>query len=104
VSSGGEVEYETLLGRPWDKTGAHTKGENHDSLGICFVGNYDFIVPPAEMLRKGAEVVALWLELFELAVADVYRHHDFNPHKTCPGKTFDLDRFKFLVGRCLQEN
>ena len=25
-------------GRPIDKSGAHTKGHNHDSIGICYIG------------------------------------------------------------------
>lgn len=28
-------------GRGWGVVGAHTKGHNHDSLGIAFMGNYN---------------------------------------------------------------
>lgn len=28
-------------GRGWGVAGAHTKGNNHDSLGIAFMGNFN---------------------------------------------------------------
>lgn len=28
-------------GRGWGVVGAHTKGNNHDSLGIAFMGNFN---------------------------------------------------------------
>ena len=28
-------------GRPIDQHGAHTKGRNHDSIGICYIGGLD---------------------------------------------------------------
>lgn len=32
-------------GRGWAKTGAHTKGYNNKSIGICIIGNYDSEYP-----------------------------------------------------------
>ena len=91
VMSGQEVNYEILMGRVWDRSGAHTSGHNTDSLGICFVGNYDIIPPPKKMLITGARVIALWLRLFDLTIKDVYSHHHFNIYKSCPGVYFDME-------------
>lgn len=102
VLSGDEAEYEILMGRTWDKTGAHVRGHNHDSLGICFVGNYDKISPRKEMLKAGAKVIALWLKLFNLSVDDIYSHHNFDIHKTCPGKLFDMEYLKLLVQKIME--
>lgn len=97
VESGYQAYYEALLGRMWDVSGAHTRGHNQNSLGICFIGNYDKIPPRKEMLETGAKVIALWLKLFDLSVDDIHSHHNFNIHKSCPGKLFDMDHLKMLV-------
>jgi len=97
VLSGGEVNYEILMGRAWDRSGAHCRGQNHDSLGICFVGNYDIIPPPKKALIAGAKIIALWLRLFDLSLDDVYSHHHFNIYKSCPGTLFDMDYLKTCI-------
>ena len=42
-------------GRPVNRVGAHTKGENHDSIGICLIGGgggmFDYTVAQFESLR-----------------------------------------------------
>ena len=97
VLSGQEVNYEILMGRMWDRSGAHTRGQNGDSLGICFVGNYDIIPPPKKMLMIGAKVIALWLRLFNLSIDNIYSHHHFNAYKSCPGTYFDMEYLKTCV-------
>ena len=91
VLSGDAVNYEILMGRVWDKSGAHTRGENSDSLAICFVGNYDITPPPKQMIAAGSRLIALWLRLFNLTIKDIYSHHYFNTHKSCPGIHFDME-------------
>lgn len=91
VMSGQEVSYEILMGRAWDRLGAHTRGHNTNSLGICFVGNYDIIPSPKRMLIMGAKVIALWLRLFNLSINDIYTHNHFNGYKACPGIHFDME-------------
>ena len=101
VQSGDELYYEILMGRMWDEAGAHTRGQNKDSLGICFIGNYDIIAPKKEMIQAGAKVIALWLKLFNLSIDDIYSHHNFNIYKTCPGTQFDMEYLKTCVRKRL---
>lgn len=101
VMSGGETYYEILMGRMWNRTGAHVRGHNRNSLGICFIGNYDKIAPKKEMLEAGARVIALWLKLYGLTVDDIYSHHNFNINKSCPGELFDMEQLRMLVGKLL---
>lgn len=100
VKSGAELYYEILMGRMWDVPGAHTRGHNHDSLGICFIGNYDVEVPKKEMMEAGAKIIALWLDLFSLAINDIYTHHNYDSRKSCPGKLFNMEFLKECVRRC----
>lgn len=86
---------EVLVGRGLNKVGAHTRGENVESIGICFVGNFDIIEPPQEVLDIALDRIIIPLcEIFELSAKDIYGHRDFCPYKTCPGKLFDLERIK----------
>jgi len=99
VKSGEELYFEALMGRMWTESGAHCRGHNGDSLSICFIGNYDKEVPKKGMMEAGAKVIALWLDLFNLSINDIYSHHNFAPHKSCPGKLFDMEYLKECVRR-----
>ncbi len=96
VRSGGELYNEVLMGRMWDVQGAHCRGENHDSLGICFVGNFDNYKPPDAQLEAGGRIISLWMKLYGIKLKDIYGHRDFSD-KTCPGKLFDLKDLKHYI-------
>lgn len=87
---------EILIGRFVNKTGAHCKGSNSGSIGICFVGNFDVEIPPKESWNVGIKLVTFLMA--EYNIKEVVGHTELNPHKTCPGKLFDLDRFRREVG------
>ncbi|XP_075956659.1 peptidoglycan recognition protein 5 [Anarhichas minor] len=39
-------------GRGWGVVGAHAKGNNHDSLGIAFMGNFNVDMPSTEAMSS----------------------------------------------------
>jgi N-acetylmuramoyl-L-alanine amidase len=84
--------YEVLLGRMMNETGAHTAGQNHDSLGVCFVGNFDETPVPDEQWRAGVKLVRGLCTVFGIPASQIYGHREFAP-KSCPGKLFDVARF-----------
>ena len=86
--------YEILLGRMLNEQGAHCEGHNIDSIGICFVGQFDDTPPPDMQWLTGVRLVDWLLSIFNLTHNDVYGHREFNPNKSCPGKMFDLDKFR----------
>jgi hypothetical protein len=96
VQSGDNFYYESLMGRVWDAEGGHTIGHNDKSLGICFVGNYDLVVPSEEMLITGAKVIRLWMRLFNIQMDSIFPHRDF-ADKTCPGTKFDMNVLKDFI-------
>lgn len=97
VFSGNELNYEILMGRMWDIQGAHCRGQNQDSLAICFIGNFDNIEPVDDQLKAGAKIVSLWLALYDLTIGDIHLHREYDPNKSCPGKKFSLRHFKSFV-------
>jgi len=97
VRSGNELYYETLMGRMWNVSGAHTRGQNHDSLGLCFVGNFDEHRPPEAQLVAGGKIIALWMKIFGISIKEIYTHNFFNNAKTCPGNQFDINVLKSYI-------
>ena len=74
-------------GRPLSQVGAHCKGYNAHSIGICYEGGLDEEGRPCDtrtLLQKAA-LVALINKLREIYPnADVVGHNDLNLHKACP--------------------
>jgi len=89
-------DLEILLGRRWDKWGAHCKQEdmNRKSLGLCLVGNFDFYPPAETMLDLATDLIRYWMRLFRIPVSNVLPHRHFATYKTCPGELFDFDSFQ----------
>ena len=71
--------------RPLEITGAHTKGHNFDSIGICYAGGMDKDMNPKDT-RTPEQVDALadlLCQLVDSYGAVVYGHRDFSS-KACP--------------------
>jgi hypothetical protein len=91
--------YEILAGRMPNMIGAHCEFQNSDSLGVCFVGNFDNAPPPEEQWRRGLALVRALMFVFNIPADKVFGHRQFNPAKSCPGRQFDLEKFRREVSR-----
>ena len=103
VRRNGSIE----IGRPLEISGAHAKGFNKDSIGVCWVGGVnDQIKPENNMTSKQEQ--ALWgvvkgfMEKFDLGKEDVVGHRDLpDVNKACP--SFDvkewLDKKQWFNGK-----
>ena len=73
-------------GRPLEKAGAHCKGHNAHSIGICYVGGLDRQGKPKDT-RTAAQKAALLSLIRELKQrfprATVHGHREF-ANKACP--------------------
>ena len=74
-------------GRPVREIGAHCKGHNAHSIGVCYEGGLNFSGEPADT-RTQEQKSSLTLLLHGLKQtypkAQIYGHKDFNSHKACP--------------------
>lgn len=102
VKSGNELYYEILMGRMWDRQGAHVRGHNQDNLGICFIGDFDLREPPQAQLIAGAKIIALWMKLFDIPIEEIYTHRRFDPTKTCPGDKFKPSILKIYISNFIE--
>ena len=78
--------------------GAHTRGENEDSIGIAYVGGLDKDGEPKDTMTLYQDIA--FMRLFEaLSVTfgklDLHGHNEFS-NKACP--SFDVqEKYKFLI-------
>jgi hypothetical protein len=87
--------YEILMGRMLDEKGAHCRedGMNSKSIGICLVGNFDLAAPSAAQFMMLVGLTKSLMNLFKIPKANVIRHTDVAPYKSCPGKMFPWSYF-----------
>ena len=83
VGLNGNIEY----GRDLDKTGAHVKGHNTGSIGICYIGGIDSVSKVAKDTRTSEQKESL-LDLIKTLKklhpqAIVHGHNEFSS-KACP--------------------
>ncbi len=78
-------------GRPVERSGAHTKGQNSNSIGICYIGGVETDGKTPKDTRTPEQKAALDNLLFVLtdifANTTIHGHNEFAT-KACP--TFDV--------------
>ena len=88
-----DYDYEVLIGRFEDETGAHCPGQNKKAIGICVVGNFEKMPVPDEQWAKALKLVRQLMRNHNLTKNDIYGHRDFK-QTVCPGKHFDIKKFR----------
>lgn len=76
-------------GRSETIQGAHTKGANHASLGVCVVGNFETSSPSATQINALVTVLTGWCKAHKLNATSIYGHFNVPGGSTktnCPGK------------------
>ena len=84
--------YEVLMGRMFNEVGAHTAGQNNNSVGICFVGNFDLASPAPALWKVGVKLVKSLTNVFGIPASEIHAHNEY-AQKSCTGKMFDMKRF-----------
>jgi len=81
------IELDGILreGRPLGQKGAHVRGHNEDSVGVCYVGGVDVSGKPKNTLNKAQEetLVKLLKDLIDTYGVSVHGHNEYSA-KACP--------------------
>lgn len=87
---------EILLGRFETQRGAHTRqrGMNSRSIGIMICGNFDLAPPPVTMWPKAIRLVRDIQFRYDIGKEFVVGHNHFADYKSCPGKKFNMEKFR----------
>ena len=80
-------------GRDVEKTGAHVKGHNSDSIGVCLIGRHHFT--GKQLYDTLPTLIRALMVSSHLTPEDVYGHNQFDPDKTCP--SFDVKWFREML-------
>ena len=95
VSIDGKIED----GRPIDRSGAHTKGQNSNSIGVCYIGGVEKDGKTPKDTRNPEQLMALanlldaLMEMYPEAT--LHGHNEFAA-KACP--SFDVQKeYDFLI-------
>jgi N-acetylmuramoyl-L-alanine amidase len=92
-------------GRPIERVGAHVRGENTHSLGLCLVGNFEDGPPHPKQWHAATRQAAEWCRRFRVPPAKVLGHREFRLQATaCPGRHLDMDRFRADVAALMAES
>lgn len=90
------IDYEGQLHilRPITKPGAHAKGYNRESIGICVLG-LDEDKFTMQQFKKLAEITAMLMQMYKIPEDDVLPHNAVS-NKLCPVFDFKLWKINYL--------
>ena len=81
--------------RPEDMEGAHASGYNHNSLGICLIGNFDKEPPHEKQFRALCSLLEAKMEQYKVPIENVLGHRELpNTKKSCPGRFLDISNVR----------
>jgi len=80
-------------GRPEDIQGAHVRGHNDDSIGICWVGRK---VASDKQLQSIYKLMRGLMDKYDVPVYEIYGHKELDANKTCPNLDMNFVRLQSL--------
>lgn len=76
-------------GRPVESIGAHCKGHNADSIGICLIGTHFFT---SKQLQSLQQLLRKHCAAYSIKPDSIHTHYEFDQGKTCPNIDITLIR------------
>lgn len=77
-------EHDGLMqsGRDIEKPGAHCRGHNRNSVGICLIGKNHFSAK--QLYEALPNALHYYMREYGIDENQIFGHRDFNARKTCP--------------------
>jgi len=91
-------------GRPVEEIGAHTRGRNTSSIGVCLIGNFDEEEMTDAQEKSLIVVLRALLHRFKLQTSNINFHRDYAPYKSCPGLKLDKEAVRSSVEGAEEES
>lgn len=98
-------------GRPIEQIGAHCKGHNSYSIGICYIGGVDKKNKEKDTRTEAQKesmykLVKELMSKYHIDITSVHTHNEYDNKKACPSFTiyqFRAEFSKWLAGEPKQE-
>ena len=97
----GGADGEIQIGRPEDRAGAHVRGINSNSLGICIAGNADYEKWTEAQKQSLFSLVKDLQRKYDVPTQNVIGHREigkvkpkYSTNKTCPGRLINMDQVR----------
>jgi N-acetylmuramoyl-L-alanine amidase len=85
-------------GRPEEFDGAHTRGYNHNSLGVCLIGDFDRVSPSERQLETLFAFLEQKIKQHDVPTKNVMGHNEFPGMTTsCPGNFLDMNYVRAVL-------
>lgn len=86
-------------GREPHVQGAHAKGHNRNSLGVCMVGNFQEHRPPPEILDATVQLLKALMRVYDLEPRQFLGHREIMPpgYTECPGRAVDMVEIREIL-------
>ena len=85
----------TWQGRADNETGAHTIGQNDNSIGICLEGNFNNVRPTPPQMIALKNLINKKMTEYSIPPANIAGHRMF-ANKDCPGRLVSESELKAL--------
>ena len=79
-------------GRPVEKTGAHVRGHNSDSVGVCLIGTHWFT--SRQHYKSLPTLLATLMYQHKIDADNIFGHYELDKGKTCPNMNIEEVRCK----------
>ena len=79
------------VGRDVNKIGAHAKGRNWYSIGVCLLGHMDFVFPTAAQVMTAKTIYIKLCKDYKKKLTVSFHHAN------CPGKHLNRELFKKML-------
>ena len=79
-------------GRPVEKTGAHVRGHNSDSIGVCLIGTHWFT--SRQLYKSLPTLLATLMYQHKIDADNIFGHYELDKGKTCPNMNIEEVRYK----------
>lgn len=80
------------MGRPIERIGAHTKGHNKHSIGICIHGHFEIYEVQRQQL---VQWIIMFMNIFNVPLDKVKGHYECGGKGDCPG--LNMDRLRYRI-------
>ena len=102
----GGADGEIQIGRPEDRVGAHVKGINSISLGLCLAGNGDYEKWTEAQKQSLFTLVKDLQRKYNVPTQNVIGHREigkvnpkYSTSKSCPGRLINMDQVRGWLDR-----